>query len=87
MKSHPAAAGNPMSVALEIAAIIRSVLEIESVSQDDDFFEIGGDSLAAVRVMTRVRRRYNIQMPLSSLFRHPTAEALAAHIVTKRAES
>jgi len=40
-----------------VAGIWEEALELEHVSVDDDFFEIGGHSLKAVRVLSRIEHR------------------------------
>ncbi|MFQ6197686.1 SDR family NAD(P)-dependent oxidoreductase [Streptomyces sp. NPDC000405] len=43
-----------------------------SGAPDDDFFETGGDSLAAVQLVERVREELGVELPISALFDHPT---------------
>ncbi|MBS1695714.1 MAG: non-ribosomal peptide synthase/polyketide synthase [Actinobacteria bacterium] len=51
-------------------------LEIESVGADDDFFGLGGDSIVAIRVLSRVRAQGYTLRP-RDMFTHRTARALA----------
>ena len=44
---------------------------------DDSFFELGGTSLVAMEVMIRLCREYDIDLPLETLFTHPTLGGLA----------
>ena len=55
----------------ELAAMWRAVLGIERVGRHDDFFELGGHSLIAVRLFTNMKKRYAIDLPLSTLFEAP----------------
>jgi amino acid adenylation domain-containing protein len=47
------------------------------ISLDDNYFELGGDSLGAFWVIHRCNKRFGTDLPLSFLFRHPTMEQLA----------
>jgi amino acid adenylation domain-containing protein len=68
-----------------VLAIWREVLGREDLGMTDDFFEVGGHSLVATRVMTRLRERAGVTLPLRVLFQHPTAAALAAALRAERA--
>jgi acyl carrier protein len=57
-----------------------AALERSDIGIQDDFFELGGDSLHAVRILTRVRDELGIaggEEGLGVLFDHPTVEMLA----------
>jgi acyl carrier protein len=43
-------------------------LGLEQVDIHTDFFELGGDSLAALRILSKVRDRYNVNVPPTTLF-------------------
>ncbi len=49
---------------------------------DDNFFEIGGHSLAGMRILARVQDLLNISLPLHTLFESPTVESLTHSIET-----
>jgi amino acid adenylation domain-containing protein len=63
-----------------IAAIWRDVLERPSFGREESFFTIGGHSLLAARVVSRIRAVFNIDLPLRALFEAPTIAAIASHI-------
>ncbi|MEL6553017.1 MAG: amino acid adenylation domain-containing protein [Cyanobacteria bacterium J06621_11] len=63
-----------------IAAIWSAILHLESVSIYDNFFDLGGHSLSATRANTRMRKQFDLALPLQSLFEHPTLMDLATHI-------
>ena len=67
----------------ELAVMWCDVLGVERVGRDDDFFELGGQSLIAVRLFTRIKKRYSIDLPLSTLFEAPTIAQCAAIVAAK----
>ncbi len=64
------------AIALRIAAIWREVLGVRRVGPRDSFFDLGGDSLIALQVTSRLREAFPIELPLRSLFEHPTLPQL-----------
>jgi thioesterase domain-containing protein/acyl carrier protein len=76
----PASAGaaslNPVETVL--ADVWRELLGVDDVAPDDDFFALGGHSLAAVRLFARIRKQYGVDLPLATLFQAPTLGALSA---------
>jgi amino acid adenylation domain-containing protein len=71
-------AANATEVALE--SLFREVLQCAALGRRDNFFAIGGDSLAGARVVARVNRDWGLALPLIALFRHPCIAELAAAI-------
>jgi amino acid adenylation domain-containing protein len=64
-----------------VAAIWASVLGIERVGVEDDFFAIGGHSLLATQIVAQVRSDFSINLPLHALFSSPTVASLSKQIV------
>jgi acyl transferase domain-containing protein/thioesterase domain-containing protein/acyl carrier protein len=63
-----------------IAAIWSELLGVAAVGRDDDFFELGGQSLIAIRLMTRLQREFGVRLQLSDIFELQTLRSLAAAI-------
>ncbi|MFC4061551.1 phosphopantetheine-binding protein, partial [Planomonospora corallina] len=63
-----------------IAAIWCEVLERDRVGPDDNFFDIGGHSLALAAVHARLRARLGRELRMVDLFRYPNIRSLAAHL-------
>ncbi|HEU5476172.1 MAG TPA: non-ribosomal peptide synthase/polyketide synthase [Actinophytocola sp.] len=61
----------------ELARIFAEVLRLERVGVEDDFFELGGDSILSIQVASRARQAGLNVLP-RDLFRHPTVATLAA---------
>ncbi|MCH9647875.1 MAG: amino acid adenylation domain-containing protein [Deltaproteobacteria bacterium] len=55
-------------------------LEVATVGADDNFFEIGGHSLALAHVAADLEKALEVPIPLMALFDHPTVSSLARHL-------
>jgi amino acid adenylation domain-containing protein len=62
----------------QLIAIWESALGIQPIGVTDDFFEIGGHSLLAVRMLSEIERIFGKNLPLAILLQMPTIEKLAA---------
>jgi amino acid adenylation domain-containing protein len=71
---------NPVEETL--AGIWTEVLGIQPVSVQDDFFALGGHSLSAARVLSRVRDILRVQVALPTVFERRTVESMAELIAT-----
>ncbi|MGC5561706.1 non-ribosomal peptide synthase/polyketide synthase [Streptomyces sp. FR-108] len=63
-----------------VAAAWADVLDTDEVGADDDFFALGGDSILAVRVVSRLRAAFGTEVSPRLLFTHATLSALAAEL-------
>ncbi|MEO1411333.1 MAG: condensation domain-containing protein, partial [Bacteroidota bacterium] len=63
-----------------LATIWKRVLELETLQLQDDFFELGGDSLQATKVIQSLNHDYGLQLDFEDIFDFPTLEGLAQYI-------
>jgi acyl carrier protein len=66
-----------------LCRIFAEVLDRAEVNVDDDFFDVGGDSLLAIRVMHRVNKETGAKTPVKAIFSQPTAAGLAKRITVQ----
>ena len=72
----------PPATALEkiIVRLWEETLAIKNPGVRDNFFEVGGNSIHAVRIHTRLVQALQQEFPITTLFEHPTVAALARHL-------
>ncbi len=58
----------------------KEILDLRPIGIHDNFFDLGGHSLAATRVVSQVIQRFQLELPLQSLFAAPTVAEMAAVI-------
>jgi amino acid adenylation domain-containing protein len=63
-----------------VAGIWSAFLPVERVGVRDDFFDLGGHSLIATRIVSRIRKDLGVALPLGALFELPTVEALCREL-------
>ncbi|MBF8271704.1 MAG: amino acid adenylation domain protein [Magnetococcales bacterium] len=92
-----AAEGNPaMESSLElprspteelVAAVWGTLLNKKQVGRDNNFFDLGGHSLMATRVISRLRDLFSLDLPLTLLFDAPTVAGISAQIDAARQQN
>ncbi|HYJ79202.1 MAG TPA: amino acid adenylation domain-containing protein [Longimicrobiaceae bacterium] len=70
-----------------LARIWSEVLGVERVGVHDDFFDLGGESILATRLMARVRTELGARVPVAELLRGPTVEQLARAVAGQPREA
>ncbi|MFD5621551.1 amino acid adenylation domain-containing protein [Streptomyces yangpuensis] len=78
----PAPAGEPVDV---LRALVAEVLGLPAVGPDDNYFELGGDSIVSIRLVG-LARKAGLTISARQVFQHPTPAALAA-VATRRADA
>ena len=73
-------------VEAKLAVFFSELLGVAKVGVSDDFFDLGGHSLIAVRFFQRVKREFGVELGLSLLFEAPTIESIARSIRPKLEE-
>ena len=68
-----------------IVQIFRRVLEIPDVSASSDFFELGGDSLLATRVLSAIAREFGTELLFEDFVDDPSPEGLFAKLAATAA--
>lgn len=63
-----------------VAATFCEILQCASVGRDDNFFSLGGDSLRATQVLSRLQVRLGFPIPIPTIFRSPTPALLAGRL-------
>lgn len=65
----------------EVAQLFAEAFELPSVDLEDDFFQLGGDSLIGESLMTAIERRFGVTLSLSILLEAATPRALAREVL------
>ncbi|HVU99840.1 MAG TPA: amino acid adenylation domain-containing protein, partial [Verrucomicrobiae bacterium] len=64
----------------QLAGIWKEVLRVKEVGIRDNFFDLGGNSLLAIQVISRIREQLQVELPLSAIFDTPSIETLARQL-------
>lgn len=73
-------AGPRNSAEEKLVGIWKEVLQLEKVGIYDDFFELGGELLLAIRLIAFIREAFSLNIPVNALFRFTTIADLAEYI-------
>ncbi len=69
-----------------LATIFADVLKRERIGVRDHFFDLGGHSLSATQIASRVREAFRMELPVRRIFEQPTVEGLAQALLGEHGE-
>lgn len=71
----------PQSIVEErLASVIGTLLQVDRVGRNDNFFLLGGHSLLGTQLLTRVSQSFGVELNLLNLFDHPTLAEMSQQI-------
>ncbi len=73
-------AGGGSKLEVLVASAWSDALGVPSVDRDQRFFDLGGNSLKALRLSSRLSGVLGIELPVTAVFQHPTVSRLAEHL-------
>src|ERR1700733_7198184 len=83
----PDVQGAPKTALQEVLSKVwAESLGIEKVGIEDDFFELGGASVVATQIVSRLRQMFQMDLPAILLFDTPTIEKLAGYMLEHEAQ-
>lgn len=71
----------------KLAKIWSDLLGIATPARDDDFFDLGGNSLAGLRMFAHIQREFGVSLPLATLLKARTIRSLAMAVDSSESES
>lgn len=71
----------------KLVAIWSEVLGVEQVGIHDNFFQLGGDSILAAKMVNRIREAMHVELSFAIFFQQPTVASMAATITQTQAET
>jgi acyl carrier protein len=70
----------------QIAGIWAEILKRDQVGRQDNFFALGGHSLLVVRLASRLREAFDVDVPINEVFARPVLSSLAEYVLDKQLE-
>ncbi len=70
----------------QLVQVWEDILDFRPIGIHDNFFDLGGHSLAATRIVSQVIKKFQVEVPLQSLFQAPTVAEMAAVITEHQAK-
>jgi amino acid adenylation domain-containing protein len=63
-----------------ITAVWMTLLQLEKIGVDDDFFLLGGNSLLALKTVSALKQELNLDVPITKLYQYPTVSGLVSFL-------
>ncbi len=63
-----------------IASLWSELLQIDEIGTDDHFFELGGNSLLAVKTVADLQLKHRLRLPVTKLYQYPTISGIAKYL-------
>lgn len=70
------------AIASDLVDLWRRILRTDDITIDDDFFDVGGNSLSAVRLLPAIEQHFGVEPHISLVFDHPTPRQMAVALAT-----
>ncbi|MED1666477.1 non-ribosomal peptide synthetase [Brevibacillus laterosporus] len=64
----------------KLVQLFQEVMDVELVGTQDSFYELGGHSLKAMMLVSRIHKDFGVKVPLKEVFSRPTVKELAAYL-------
>jgi amino acid adenylation domain-containing protein len=64
----------------QIAAVWKTLLQLDKIGINDNFFELGGSSLLAIKSVAQLKAQYNYEVPITTVYERPTVKGLALYL-------
>ena len=58
----------------------KEFLSVENISIDSNFFELGGDSLISIKIITKLSSDFDINLGIKDIFSYPTIASLSHYL-------
>lgn len=83
----PAALTDELATGTErtLAAVWADILKVDTLQRDDDYFDLGGNSLSGTQLITRIEKQLGVKIEFEAIYDYPTLTQLAGHIDQLRA--
>ena len=69
-----------------VARICENIFEVEKIGVKESFYNLGGDSVTAMRIAAIIKKEFNVHMTPYDIFEHSTIRELASYIAKLRSD-